>query len=64
MKSVKYLFLETGNSLSPGRGGGWVQKVLGDHMGFQWEQTSLKKSIKVALYRTANEGDHKNTPEP
>ena len=28
-------------------------------MGFQWEQTSLKKSIKVALYRTANEGDHK-----
>lgn len=33
-------------------------------MGFQWEQTSLKKSIKVALYRTANEGDHKNTPEP
>ena len=33
-------------------------------MGFQWEQTSLKKRIKVELYRTANEGDHENTPEP
>lgn len=34
MKSVKYLFLETGNSLSPGRGGGWVRKVLGGSHGF------------------------------